>query len=528
MLLFSLGFPLWAQDKPNLVIILADDMGYSDIGCFGSEIATPNLDRLAANGLRLTRFYNAARCCPSRAALLTGLAPHQAGIGLMTDQTITIPSYQGYLQDDCVTLPQLLKEAGYDTYISGKWHVGEERDQWPLNYGFDRCLSLINGAASYFDNGPYRASSWPWGGEVVTALDNEAYDYPEGRYSTDLYTDYALEFINGSHQRKTPFFLYLAYTAPHWPLHALPEDIRKYDGRYSEGWNELRRERYARQVEMGLFPAEWDLPPPGEDVRDWEELNPEQQEEMANRMEVYAAMVDRMDQNIGRVVDALEATGELDNTLIIFLSDNGAAKSAGIGHLHERFSRAAPVGTPQSFTAYGPGWASASNTPFRHYKSQAHEGGIATPFIAHYPAMIKERRLDRTVGHITDLLMTYIDLAGVEYPDTYDEKQVPPAAGTSLVPLFKGERITRQNPLVFEHMGNKAVIDEPLKLVKLHNEPWELYDLDRDRTETDDLIDTAPPETIADLLSKYSEWAREVGAFPRDIVQKRTVVEDEQ
>lgn len=529
---FFLGLAVGASasagevERPNIVILLADDLGYSDIGSFGGEIATPNLDRLAAGGLRLSQFYNAAKCCPSRASLLTGQHPHRAGIGLMTDQQIAIPSYQGYLRDDVATLPQVLQAAGYETCLSGKWHVGEAPEHWPHRYGFDEVLALIGGASSYFETEPYRNAEWKWGESSFIVRNDAVFDYPEGTYVTDLYTDFALEFIEGSLQRGTPFFLYLAYTAPHWPLHALPEDIARYEGRYDGGWEELRRQRYARQRASGLFPREWMLPDLNPRVPEWSKLSAAERKDLADEMEVYAAMVDRMDQNIGRLVARLEQAGALENTLILFLSDNGGASAAGVPFLHERYDANAPVGTPRSFDAYGPGWANLSNTPFRLYKAQVHEGGIASPFIAHWPARIAQGRTEHTVGHIVDLLPTCLEAAGVQFPEAVHGRPVVPPAGISLMPVFAGKPLLRATPLSWEHLGNRAVLDGPWKLVQLHGGPWELYNLEADRTESHNLLGEAQPEVIAELLAKYHAWAQAVGAFPREVVEAKVETAD--
>lgn len=513
--------------KPNIIVILADDMGFSDIGSFGSEIRTPNLDELAENGMRMTQFYSAARCCPSRASLLTGLHPHQAGMGLMADQEITLPSYQGYIGENCVTIAQVLNQVGYDTYISGKWHVGDEEKNWPRQHGFDRCFSFIHGASSYFSNRSYRNSEWPWSsGELFTVLDDDIYEYPDSNvYATDLYTDYALEFMNSSLEEDNPFFLYLAYTAPHWPLHALPEDIAKYEGFYDIGWDSLRTLRYARQQELGLFDKEYALSEVNPDVPDWDELSDQEQKEYSKKMAVYAAMIDRMDQNIGRVISKLEEEGDIENTFIMFMSDNGACRSGYIPYLHEDFSRSAPIGTPRSFTAYGPGWANASNTPFRMFKADVHEGGIASPFIAYYPEMIGENQINHSPGHIIDVLPTCADLAGATYPEVFGGNEIQPLAGKSLVPVFKGETVGRENDICFEHSGNKAIIRDSLKMViKRKKTDWELFNLKTDRTETNNLIKEVEPEVLNSLFEGYYEWAVEVGAYPKDVVGNRTII----
>ena len=359
------------RTQPDIVLVLVDDMGYSDIGCYGGEIETPNLDRLARNGLRFTQFYNAARCCPTRAALLTGLYPHQAGVGKMVSQKPSKrPSpTQGYLNQRCVTIAEVLKPAGYRCYMSGKWHVGEFRPAWPIDRGFDRYYGLISGGMNYFDiTKPKRK-----GLKRVFARDDQRLTPGgEGFYSTDAFTNEALASVDGhvkAHGSR-PFFLYLAFNAPHWPLHAPTELIRKYQGRYLDGWETLRRERYARMIEAGLIRPEWKLSPP--DGRNWDELSDEQKRELDLRMAIYAAMVDRMDWNIGRVIDRLRELKRLDNTLFLFLSDNGACHEGGLLGGDFRPDLKGPTGTADSYRTYGQSWSNAGNTPFRKHKHWTH------------------------------------------------------------------------------------------------------------------------------------------------------------
>jgi arylsulfatase len=369
-------------------------MGFSDIGCFGSEIIeTPNLDRLASEGVIFTQFYNSARCCPSRASLLTGVYPHQAGMGSMTDQEISLTSYQGYLTDKVLTIPQILKKNGYRCYISGKWHLGDEEEHYPLKYGFDRCLALIQGASSYFEDIPYRNEEWPWGStDNFHMNDNVRFDYPKGTYSTDLYTDYAIEFINESRELSKPFFLYLSYTAPHWPLHALPEDIAKYDTKFNIGWDQLREMRYENLLSLGIIDSLHTLSKRNGNVKTWESLSEADKNDWSDKMEVYSAMIDRLDQNIGRLIEYLKKNDQYENSLIMFLSDNGGCRAEMVQYLSENFSYEAPAGSPRSFDAYGQGWANVSNTPFRRFKAEVYEGGIASPFILSFPQMKMENK----------------------------------------------------------------------------------------------------------------------------------------
>jgi len=513
---------------PNILIILADDMGYSDLGCFGAEvIRTPNLDRLAGEGLMLTHFYNAARCCPSRASLLTGLYPHQAGMGSMADQEITLDAYAGHLSAHAVTIADALKQSGYDTYTSGKWHVGDEREHWPLKKGFDHCFSFIQGASSYFSNHPYRNSEWPWSDGTLQTIDDETiFKYPTDTliYATDLYTDHAIRFANMSRSSGNPFFIYLAYTAPHWPLHALPGDIEKYSGSFDQGWDRLRDQRFENQKELGIMEDDWRLSERDPAVPAWDSLSSDRRIYYSRLMEVYAAMIDRMDQNIGRLIRHLESNGQLENTVIFFMSDNGGCRAESIPYLHDYFSRESPPGSPRSFTAYGEGWANASNTPFRLFKATVHEGGIASPFIAWNPSLIAPGIVDHTPAHIIDLMPTCLSLAGGEYPDTHDGEWIHPMEGIDLSPLFSHQEIYRPEPLFFEHHGNEAVLDHGYKLVRRADHPWELYRMDTDRTETNDLIPVAGEQLIADLLSAYRGWESRVGVFPTDMVRKRTIV----
>jgi arylsulfatase len=509
--------------RPNIVLILADDMGYSDLGCFGSQVNTPNLDRLAHEGVRMTQFYNNARSCPSRAALLTGLYPHQAGVGGMTDTDIPVPEYQGYLNEHCMTLGELLKESGYSTYLSGKWHVGEEKESWPHARGFEKCFSSIKGAGSYFDFLPYRNEKWPPGNDLIVVNDDKQIEPPDTQfYVTDVYTDYALEYLQG-HDPEKPFFLYLGYTAPHWPLHALPEDIAKYEGKYQMGWDSLRMQRYHNLIEMGLIHPATKLSERNEKVQAWDSLSDEEQEHQERMMTVYAAMIDRMDQNIGRIIEQLEFSGQLDNTLIIFLSDNGGCRAGNLAYSsysHERFDPEALPGTPESFTGYGAGWANASNTPYRLYKSQTHEGGIATPFIAYYPRKFGKNKIIQSPAHIVDILPTFAELAGTSYPETYNGNQLKPLQGKSLVPLLTENKSMEKRTMFFEHMDNKAVINGHWKLVKRKGQDWELYDLETDRGETNNLVGKKPG-LANDLKEKYNAWAKENKVLPWDEVQER-------
>lgn len=513
--------------RPNILIILADDMGYSDIGCFGSEINTPNLDRLASQGLRLTSFYNCARSCPSRATLLTGQYPHAAGIGGMTDSKINIPSYQGYINDQCVTIAEVLRKASYSCWLVGKWHVGDEPEHWPVPRGFDKDFAFIGGACSYFDGGAWRSKDWKFSdyGEMKFSYNGNLVRFPDtAGYMTDLLTGMACQFIEQHEDPNQPFFLHLTYTAPHWPLHARPSDIARYDGKYSVGWDSLRIARFEKQKRLGILAPGVTLSPRDPSVPAWNTLSDSAKASQQRLMAVYAAMVDRMDQGIGKVLQSLEKSGKLENTIIIFVSDNGGASAPTVPFLDPRFDPQALPGTPLSFTAYGKGWANLSNTPFRQYKAQLHEGGISSPCIVWYPAMIKANSINHTPAHLIDLLPTCAELGGTVSPESYKGKKVKPLPGVSLVPLLKGLSLNRNQPLCFEHFGNMAIIRDNWKLVRLNNGNWELYDRSTDRSETTNLIAVADAAIIQSLLRDYNQWADNSGVFPKDIVDARSMI----
>lgn len=513
--------PSGGDKKPNIILIMADDMGYSDIGCFGSEIQTPNLDRMAQQGLRMTQFYNASRSCPTRASLLTGLYQHQAGVGDMVADR-GYPSYQGYLNDQCVTLAEALKPAGYSTYMSGKWHVGNKPEVHPLKRGFDRYFGLIDGAGSYYKPIAYRANMKP----VRWMLDDMDFFPPDsGFYFTDAVGDYSVEFLKGRPETNKPFFLYMAFTAPHWPLHALPEDIEKYRGKYMTGWDRLREERYNRMLDMGIIDRSAKLSLSDERSPGWDTLSEGSRKMWDLRMAVYAAMIDRMDQNIGKVLTYLNQTGELDNTLIIFIADNGGC--------HESTRNQAAflkvkgeTGSPDSFDAYEYPWANASNTPFRMYKHWVHEGGIATPFVAFYPGLIKGGQIKHQPAHIIDIMPTFLDIAGGKYPEKINGKDISPMEGISLLPIFREKNLKRKNPLFWEHEGNRAIRNGDWKLVSAYDYSkkefmkWELYNLKEDRSELNDLGDKFP-EQKEKMITQFNEWSERAGVIPKDVIDRK-------
>ncbi len=485
-----------AAEKPNIIIILVDDMGFSDIGCYGSEIPTPNLDQVAAGGLRFTQFYNTGRCCPTRASLLTGLYPHQAGVGHMTDDK-GLPGYQGRLNDHCVTIAEVLRPAGYFTSISGKWHVGQNYGVVPWQRGFDRSINAAAGGF-YFPDSP-RTEVF-LNGENVGRRGGKI---PDQWYSTDLWTDFGIKFIDEARAANKPFFLYLPYNAPHFPLQVPQEEIARFRGKYRIGWDELRRQRHAKQIALGIVDEAWLLSPRPAEVELWDHLSDAEKDHFDHIMAIYAAVVTHMDSAVGRLIEALRQRGELDNTLILFLSDNGAnAESGPNGRLNGTLP-----GGPMSDVFQGQSWATLSNTPLRRYKHYNHEGGIATPLIAHWPARITTPgQLRQQPGHLVDLMATCVDVAGASYPAQFHDQPIVPMEGKSLVPAFDNRPIQR-DALYWEHEGNAAIRVGDWKLVRLgRNGSWELYNLKTDRTELHNLA-TAEPQRAKELADKWEAWA---------------------
>ncbi|RKY09884.1 MAG: arylsulfatase [Planctomycetota bacterium] len=495
------------SDRPNIILIMADDMGYSDIGCYGGEIETPNLDRLAAGGLRFTQFYNTARCCPTRASLLTGLYQHQAGMGGMVGKGKAKGPYQGYLNDKCVTIAEVLGPAGYSAGMSGKWHVGEHRPNWPTDRGFEKYFGLISGGANYFDITKAKAK----GVKRRMAMDDKPWTPPkEGFYMTDAFSDNAVGFLDEYGRKDKPFFMYVAYTAPHWPLHAWPEDIEKYRGKYMAGWDELRRRRHKRMIEMGLVDAKWKLSPRDAAVKPWDSLDEEKKKEMDLKMAVYAAQIDRMDQGIGRILAKLREVGKEENTLVLFLADNGGCAEGGIWGFDRR-ENGLPPGGVDSYMSYGQSWANASNTPFRRYKHWVHEGGVATPLIAYWPAVVRQKgELTDQPGHLIDIMATCCDIAGAPYPRAYKGRKITPLEGKSLLPILKGGKRNGHEAIYFEHEGNRAIRRGDWKLVSVRRGKWELYNLKEDRTETNNLAEKYP-EKAGELLEMFNAWAARCG-----------------
>ena len=519
--------------QPNMVLILNDDMGFSDIGCYGGEVLTPNLDALAANGLRYTQFYNTARCCPSRASLLTGLYPQQADVGEMVSDD-EVDGYRGSLNPNTVTIAEALKGGGYATYMSGKWHVSNNvdpdgpKESWPSQRGFDDFYGIITGAANY------------WQPRTLTR-NNEAIE-PEGDdyFFTDAISDEAARQICEHSDRTSdvPFFQYVAYTAPHWPLHAHEEDIAKYKGRFDAGWDQLREERIERMVEMGIIHENWKLSERDPEVGPWEEQDHKEWE--VRRMEVYAAQIDRMDRGIGRIIAALKESGQFENTIIVFLADNGGcAEELGggsdswvkrmverhpyIGTLETRdgreirFGNAPDIipGGEETYSSYGLPWANVSNTPFRFYKHWIHEGGISTPFIVHWPRGIEARgELRHQAAQLPDVMATFLDIAGIDYPETYEGKAIKPPEGVSMASTFTDQPHGRE-VLYWEHHGNRGVRRGKWKLVAEKNAAWELHDLDEDRSELNDIA-AENPRIVEELKGLYFAWAKRCNVLEFD------------
>ncbi|MGV3531621.1 MAG: arylsulfatase [Chthoniobacteraceae bacterium] len=501
--------------RPNIIVILADDMGFSDIGCYGGEIPTPNIDALAAGGLRYTQFYNAARCCPTRASLLTGLYPHQAGVGHMVDsyaaqrrKAFDSPAYSDHLSVRAHTIAQHLRSVGYRTYMSGKWHLGYRPEEWPVARGFDRSFALIGGAMSYYGHGPDHALPVGERRSPLMAIDDQRYTPPEeGFFATDAFTDHAIEFLKEPRSAEKPYFLYMAYNAPHWPLHARPETIAKHRGRYQKGWDRIREERYARLKDLGIIDARWALAPRPPALPAWEKVRPERQDRWDEWMAVYAAQIEELDNAIGRLIAAVRENGQEESTLILFLSDNGGAAERPVKSI-----AGAALGSRDSYEGYAIDGAHVSSAPFRMTKKFIHEGGISTPLIGRWPAGVPVARNGQLVsdpGHIIDIARTCADLAGVQWVSN----KSTPMEGISLVPTFRGAKLKRDAPLFWEHEGNRGVRDGDWKLVARFEQPWELYDLSADRTELNNLADTEP-EIAKRLSEEYDRWAARAGVLP--------------
>jgi arylsulfatase A-like enzyme len=498
------------KGKPNIILILADDMGYSDLGSYGSEIQTPNLDKLAKEGMRMQEFYNNSICAPTRASLLTGQYQHKAGVGYFSND-LGLPAYQGYLNKESLTLAEVLKENGYSTIISGKWHVSGNNVSLPWQRGFD-------------DAYPHDAKAAGSGAptEPKPASDKNGYPLPSN-FFTNLITNNAVDFIDQESKKDKPFFLYLAYTAPHWPLVALPEDIAKYKGKYDIGWDELRKQRFERQQQLGIVPANAKTSTKDADIYDWSRLSFDQKTQWTKKMEVYAAMVDRLDQGVGTVLDKLKQTGQLDNTIIIFLSDNGAPAEDLVKWHNGATKNSGPVGTNGSYESQSKNWSYASNTPFLAFKDYMYEGGISTPFIAWYPGKISAGKIVKGTGHIIDLAPTLYELAGAKYPQKYQGLIPNALPGKSLVPVLFGQQteVQRGVPLFWERAGNRAVRSGKWKLVSTYpSYSWELYDLETDRAETTNVA-RQNHEVVSQLSQEYFKWAKTTGVVEFSTIEDK-------
>ena len=509
-------------ERPNIVLIMADDMGYSDIGCYGGEIETPNLDRLAARGIRFSKFYNNAVCMPTRASLLTGLYPQQVGAGRAARLS----------QTGNVTIAEVLRSTGYRTLMAGKWHNGASPGELPTSRGFDRYYGLLSGCTNYFNPGLKRdgepepahkrsGDMRPWGidGEVIYPFTPEAPDF----YATDAFTDSALGFLDQYGRDDRPFFLYLAYTAPHFPIQARPEDIEKRRGRYMAGWDEIRKRRWEKLVDMNLVEKRWNLSPRDEIAPPWDGIPDKDAWDL--KMAVYAAMIDRMDQGIGRVMAKIRELGKEDDTLVIFLSDNGGCAE------HINRTPGVPPGPVDSYCTVDAPWANVSNTPFRRYKVFDHEGGISTPFIVSWPKAIQERgSICHEIGHVMDFMPTFVALSGAEYPAERNGHPVQRMEGMNLKPLLSGENPVDRGPLFWEFSGCRAarlgqwkIVTQgpPRNHVKIAippgNERWELYDMEADRCELADLADRYP-DKVTDMDALWKEWFARHGGESGEVV----------
>lgn len=540
--LAAVPFVLFSRtdNRPNIVIILADDMGFSDIGCYGGEIETPHLNRLAENGIRFTHFYNAGRSCPTRASLLTGLYPHQAGVGRMTFDDHQ-PGYRGTMTHNGVTIAEVLKESGYQTGMVGKWHVAETplrsdqrlwlahqvfheefapKDNYPVNRGFQDYYGTIYGVVNYFD--PF---------SLVNG-DQPVREVPDNYYTTIAYADSAVSYINRYSCSDKPFFLYLAFNSPHWPLHALPEDIKKYEDTYKVGWEKIREDRYIRMKKMKLFGDIDHFLSPRAFADSWEENSTREWD--ARAMAVHAAMIDRMDQEIGKVIDALEKTGELENTLILFLSDNGASNedcqnySPGENDRPDMMRNGQPIIYPRQkevlpgpqnvFASIGARWANVANTPFRFWKAKSYEGGICTPMIAFWPKVIRNQKgkINSQYGHVIDIMATCLDITNANYPSKFSGYTIIPYEGKSMLPVFKTGKRIGHDEICLEHFNERAMIDRSgwKIIMPANSKKWELYNLNIDRSEMHDLANKYPKK-VQEMEHRYQQWENRCLVVPR-------------
>jgi arylsulfatase len=499
------GLSAKTVEKPNIILIVVDDLGFSDTAPYGgTDIQTPNLSRLAGEGIRFRQFYNNAISAPTRASLLTGQYQHNAGVGFF-NVDLGDPYYQGYLNHESLTMAEVLHQAGYTTLMSGKWHLGlKTRDRWPNQRGFDHFFGFLGGASQYYDAGESDQDEWP----VRLFKDNVPYKLQKGEYLTQKITDQAVDFIDeASKQKSKPFFLYLAYNAPHWPLQALPEDIAKYKDVYNIGWDSLRIRRFEQAKAQGVLAPTDTLSQHDSRVRTWEMLSPEEKTYYEKRQEVFAAMVDRVDQGIGQVLAKLREVGRDKNTLVIFISDNGAqGGSDGRAWIE---MQSGEVGEPGTWFKQNSNWSQTGNSPLRDYKSLPYEGGISSPLIAWYPGKIPSGKIVEGIAHVIDIAPTFYAVAGAQYPQTYDGHTIQPLEGRSLLPVLEGQAdsVDRGEPLFWEWAGNRAVRDGRWKYIHVDDQIGdELYDIEKDRAENYNVA-TEHPDILQKLKTEWQKWA---------------------
>jgi len=505
------------ESKPNIIMIMVDDLGFSDVGPYGaSEIQTPNIDKLAKEGIRFRQFYNNSISAPTRSSLITGQYQHKAGVGYF-NVNLGLPAYQGFLNKESLTFGEVLHEAGYTTLLSGKWHVGDDKDQWPNQRGFDQFFGFIGGASNYYNIGEKGRN------EVALIKNNKPYQLDQGKYLTQEIANNAIEFLDEQNKEQKPFFLYLAFNAPHWPLQALPQDIEKYKGKYAIGWDSLRQVRFENAKKLGVVSPDQKLTRHDDAVKPWNKLTYDEQQLWQRRQEVYAAMIDRVDQEIGRVLAKLKELKKDDNTLIVFISDNGAQGGNGTSIYTQR--NTGPVGSPGSYETQNSNWSQTGNSPLRNYKATPYEGGISAPFIAWYPAKIKAGTITDGIGHLIDLAPTFYELAGAKYPTIYHGVKTNALPGKSLLPVLTGKNdiVQRGEPLFWERGGNKAVREGKWKYVSAFPENKdELYDIESDRAENNNVADKYP-EIVADLKAKYADWAKKNDVVDYNKLRPRVV-----
>ncbi len=518
---------LVAGARPNILLIVADDLGYGDLGAFGGEIETPHIDELAAAGARFTRFYSHVSCSPTRSLLLTGVDNHLNGLGTMAEDHLPhqagLPGYAGYLNNEVVTVARLLNDAGYHTYMTGKWHLGQTRETDPFRRGFERTYALLGGAANHF-NGDGPNANKP---RANYTENGEATERPDGPFSSDLFTDKMIEAIDGGHGDREPFFALLSFTAPHFPLQAPAELIDKYAEHYDEGWDATRQRRFERQQALGLAPADMTLPPRIEEVPDWHSLTDEERRIEAKKMAIFAAMVDNLDANVGRVLDLLDELGEADNTLVVFLSDNGTDpydrnRRPIYAALREQGydNSLANMGAADSYIFYGLGWAQVGSVHHRHYKFLTSEGGMHAPMIARFPGVLRPGDDRGAFAGALDITPTFLDVAGVEpHGAEYQGRAVHAMRGRSLLPYMKDNRAVPyadDEPVAFEIFGHGVVFMGPWKAVRLRqpwdDSVWRLYDLASDPGEQRDLAGERP-EMLARLVEAYDRFAAANGVM---------------